>query len=202
MLVRGSAGALYRRGESAMLVVMATLVAFLRAINVGGRSVTMEHLRDIVARLDVEDVRTFIASGNVVFDASARSAGRLETAIEQALRSGLGYEVDTFVRTITALKAIARYEPFGDSGDLEEGVKANVYIGFVRAEIPAAVSKALAKCANDVDSFHVNGREVYWRSTRGVSGSTMTNARLEKVIGSPATFRNKNTIDRLVQKFG
>ncbi|MCA9294888.1 MAG: DUF1697 domain-containing protein [Phycisphaerales bacterium] len=180
---------------------MATLAAFLRAINVGGRTVTMQRLRDIIAPLDVDDVRTFIASGNIVFDASARSAKRLETSIESALHDALGYEVDTFVRPMSALREIAKYEPASASHGKPDA-RTSVYVGFVRAAPTAAVARALAAHANAIDSFDVDGREIYWQSTRGVSGSTMTNARLEKLIGAPATFRNINTVRRLVQKFG
>src|SRR5688572_29070691 len=77
-------------------------VALLRAINVGGRVVKMQRLREALAPLPLQNVATFIASGNVLFDSDA-AADVLEEMIETRLRKELGYEVLTFVRTLTEL---------------------------------------------------------------------------------------------------
>ena len=53
-------------------------VAFLRAINVGGRVVKMDDLRRHFVSMGLSDVQTFIASGNVIFESPARSTARLE----------------------------------------------------------------------------------------------------------------------------
>ena len=78
---------------------MPRLVAFLRAINVGGHTVTMEELRRLFTSLGGKDVETFIASGNVIFNSRSRDIPALEHTIEQRLHAALGYEVATFVRT-------------------------------------------------------------------------------------------------------
>src|SRR6476620_4469524 len=75
------------------------LIAFLRAINVGGHTVKMEVLRRLFEELGFENVETFIASGNVIFDAPDDDQGALEKQIEGQLRTSLGYEVATFVRS-------------------------------------------------------------------------------------------------------
>ena len=75
-------------------------VAFLRAINVGGRHlVKMDALRRLFEELGFTNVETFIASGNVVFESKSRSAASLEKAIEAHLQKSLGYEVKTFIRS-------------------------------------------------------------------------------------------------------
>jgi uncharacterized protein (DUF1697 family) len=61
------------------------LIAFLRAINVGGHTVRMAMLRALFEELGLDDVETFIASGNVVFSASAKNVPALERRIEQHL---------------------------------------------------------------------------------------------------------------------
>src|SRR5947209_3109353 len=89
-------------------------VAFLRAINVGGRTVTMERLRALFDSLKLRRVETFIASGNVIFDASGAPEA-LERRIERRLEQALGYEVGTFVRSVEELAAVAAHEPFAAS---------------------------------------------------------------------------------------
>ena len=65
---------------------MARLFAFLRAINVGGHTVTMDTLRGLFEGLGLDDVETFIASGNVIFTSPSKSIATLEPQIEARLR--------------------------------------------------------------------------------------------------------------------
>ena len=78
---------------------MARLFAFLRAINVGGHTVTMDKLRRTFEELGLFDVETFIASGNVMFNSPGTSLSGLERKIAARLEESLGYEVVTFIRT-------------------------------------------------------------------------------------------------------
>ena len=81
---------------------MTRLIAFLRAINVGGHTVTMDKLRKEFEALGLMEVETFIASGNVIFTPRSLDVVALEKKIEARLRASLGYEVATFVRTDAA----------------------------------------------------------------------------------------------------
>src|ERR1700694_4608695 len=94
---------------------MPKYVAFLRAINVGGHTVKMDHLRNLFEAMGFSNVETFIASGNVIFDSKSRSTKTLEIKIERSLETNLGYKVATFIRSISELVAVARYKPFHDS---------------------------------------------------------------------------------------
>ena len=98
---------------------MSRYVALLRAINVGGHVVKMDRLRTLFEELDFTDVETVIASGNVLFSSSARSAAALEAKIERHLESALGYEVTTFVRTPAEMSTVAAFDPF--PGMVEDG---------------------------------------------------------------------------------
>ena len=78
---------------------MTLYIAFLRAINVGGRTVKMDRLRGLFEQVGYADVETFIASGNVIFRSPAEDTQALERQIEAHLAASLGYEVAAFVRT-------------------------------------------------------------------------------------------------------
>ena len=91
---------------------MPRYVAFLRAINVGGRVVKMERLRQLFEELGFAKVETFIASGNVIFESRSQSAPALQKKIESYLHKFLGYEVATFLRTDAELAKIAVYRAF------------------------------------------------------------------------------------------
>lgn len=174
-------------------------VAFLRAINVGGRNCTMAELKKPFERLGLKDVETFIASGNVIFSTSARAMAPLEKRIEAALQDALGYDVATFIRREDEVAAVARYRPFAES-DMRAALSLNV--GFVSAGIAPPTSKALMALCSETDTFHTNGREIYWMLRTRQSDSKISNAYLERVLKIRSTFRGLKTIVRLADKLG
>ena len=178
---------------------MPRLIAFLRALNVGGRTVTMDKLRREFEALGFTGVETFIASGNVIFTAREGDTTALEKKIETRLGKALGYEVATFVRTDAEVAAVAGYKPF--KGPKVKSAVA-FCVGFVEKPLDAAAARALMAFKTDIDDFHTRGREVYWLCQTGQSGSTFSNASLEKKLKIRSTFRSITTVERLAAKHG
>lgn len=171
-------------------------IAFLRAVNVGGRVVTMDRLRRVFESMGYTDVQTFIASGNVVFDSSVKSAPDLERQIEAALLKALGFSVATFVRSQAELTDVAKYQPFKHADG------ASLYVAFAR-DIPAkAAARTLHGLANDRNEYRVRGREVYWLMRGSFAEASKSAANLEKTLGMPATVRNSTTVRKMAAKFG
>jgi uncharacterized protein (DUF1697 family) len=172
-------------------------VAFLRAINVGGHVVKMHVLREQFEALGFSGVDTFIASGNVLFSSRATSVPPLERKIEHQLKSSLGYEVATFVRTCDEVTAMAAYAPFPP-----EMVRTavSVWVGFLAAPMPAAAQKALQALETPFDTLHLNGREIYWLRRKKQSESTLSNAVIERALKTRCSFRGMNTIVRLTSR--
>jgi uncharacterized protein (DUF1697 family) len=167
-------------------------IAFLRAINVGGHTVKMERMRALFEELGFKNVETFIASGQVIFETRAGDTAKLETRIEKHLRSALGYDVASFIRTPAELAAIA--------GQVDPG-EHTLYVCFTRKAPPQAARMQLQTHCNDVDDFEVHDREVYWLCRASSSESNFSGAMLEKILGGPATARNLNTVTRLAAKY-
>ena len=177
---------------------MPKLVAFLRAINVGGHTVSMDTLRREFEAVGLKDVETFIASGNVVFTAPPGKTTALERKIEKRLHDSLGYEVRTFIRTEAEVAAIAGYKPFEDA-QLRSAQAVNV--AFLGDPLEPAAVKLLMAMRPSIDDFHVNGREMYWLCRKKQSESTFSNARFEKALGGRATLRGVKTIVKLAAKY-
>ena len=177
-------------------------VAFLRGINVGGHRVSMDDLRAALEPLELGDVRTFIASGNVVFDEPDGEAPELEVAIGRRLEEALGYAVETFVRGMDELREtvwFAEAEGLGKASG--EGWKPHVV--FTRDELPAAGRTTLAELETDDDRFLVYGREVVWMRRGGLLDSTVDPRAFERALErKPHTMRTLNTVGRIVAKFG
>lgn len=177
---------------------MPRFIAFLRAINVGGHIVKMDHLRRVFESLGFSNVETFIASGNVVFETTSRNAKALEKKIEDRLLETLGYEVATFIRTNAELADIASYKPFAQS-DVDAATSLNV--GFMADGLDDESKKKLMKLRTDFDDFRVHEREIYWLSKVKQSESRISNAALEKALGRRSTLRGVNTVKRMAAKY-
>ena len=177
---------------------MPQLVAFLRAINVGGRVVTMDELRGLFTRMGFDGVETFIASGNVIFESRSKGGAALVRKIEAGLHKALGYEVKTFLRTGSEVAGIAALKPFTPAR-WEAG--ATKVVGFLAESPSEDAHNALRKLRSDSDDFQVNGRDIYWVSTLKQSESKISNVLLERMLKTSTTFRGINTIRRLTAKY-
>ena len=176
---------------------MSRYIAFLRAINVGGRVVKMDQLRKLCESIPLTSVATFIASGNVLFE-SKKPAAQLEAAIEKRLKRALGYEVTTMVRTAGELARISN-----DAAARElDSSGARLYVGFMKHPPSPSSVKAVVALSNDVDTLSVKGGELYWQCRTSFADSTITMAQLEKLHLGPTTVRNINTVRRLAAKTG
>jgi uncharacterized protein (DUF1697 family) len=177
---------------------MSKYIAFLRAINVGGHNVKMDHLRQLFKSLGFADVKTFIASGNVIFEAKAGNVKTLEKKIEACLREALGYDVATFIRTDAEVAEIAKYKPFPQS-QLDAAGALN--IGFLADPLDDAAIQKLMSLRTEIDDFHVHGREIYWLCKKKQSDSKISNVAIEKALGVKSTLRGVNTVDKLAEKY-
>lgn len=172
--------------------------AFLRAINVGGHTVKMEQLRALFTALGFANVATYIASGNVIFDAPDTSAHALEAQIESHLRDALGYQVATFIRTAGQLAAIADYVPFPAGSQGAHGL----YVSFLQAALSDEVQQRLLALRTETDDFHVRGCEFYWLCRTRLSDSPLfSGTLLPKTVGVPSTMRSVTTVKKLAAKY-
>jgi uncharacterized protein (DUF1697 family) len=174
-------------------------VAFLRAINVGGRTVKMDPLRRTFESIGFSRVETFIASGNVVFETRGRDTTTMEATVQHQLRESLGYDVATFIRSVAQVGEVAGYLPFA-AAELEVP-GSSLYVSFLGAIPSLEAHQKLLTFRGAEDDFHVHGREVYRLCRKKVSESAFTGAQFERVIGMPATARNITTIRKLAAKY-
>ena len=176
---------------------MPRYVAFLRAINVGGHTVPMGRLVELFEALELGEISTFIASGNVVFSSKARPA-MLERQLDRHLHAELGYPAEAFVRSLPELQEVLDVQAF-PAGEVAHAHA--LMIGFLREEPSAAVQAAVGALAGPTDRLVVRGRELHW--LRSVQESDPKLAKqLERALGGPMTVRNVNTVRRIVAKFG
>jgi uncharacterized protein (DUF1697 family) len=183
-------------GEGRRLVVP-RYFAFLRAINVGGHTVTNDELRKLFAGAGFKGAETFIASGNVTFEGTGKAA-EAERKLEAHLGKKLGYEVKTFLRTRDELEEVAAFAPFKPARARTAPTRV---VGFLQGKATPAQKKVIAGFNDAESDFHVEGREVHWLCQTNQSSSAFFKVPFEKLIGAACTWRNRNTIDRILAKF-
>lgn len=176
---------------------MPRYVAFLRAVNVGGRIVKMDELRRVFEAAGLDDVESFIASGNLVFSTRTTATAALETKLEGTLRKALGYEVPAFVRSTAEVAEAAAHRAFPDADVAAAGAHV---VAFLRGPLDAGGRKGLATLQSPGDRFIARGREVYWLSTLRQGESKMTLVKFEKAVGQPATMRSMTSAGKLAAK--
>ncbi len=157
----------------------------------------MAELKRIFESIRLDDVATFIASGNVIFRCSTKDPAKVEDKIEAAIQSALGYPATTMLRTVDEVAAVAKYQAF----PAHDVGRSSLYVGFLKvAPAAGAIKKALAM-RTEIDDLHVRGREVYWLARKNIQEATITGAALEKALVTPVTFRNINTVRRLAANY-
>lgn len=179
---------------------MPKYVAFLRAVNVGGRVVKMAQLKSIFEAIGLSKVETFIASGNVIFETRSTAVPPLVKKIETALKKELGYDVPVFLRTDAEIAGITarKYSVFSQQ-EVEGAHSLNV--GLLHAPCSAAALKAIAGFNTDCETFKIDGSELFMLLHKSVINSKFSITKFEKAIGANTTFRNVNTMERLAKKY-
>jgi uncharacterized protein (DUF1697 family) len=174
---------------------MTRYAAFLRAINVGGHTVKMDHLRELFESLGYLNVETFIASGNVIFETKEKDAAKLERKIAAYLEADLGYGVDTFVRTVQETAEIEKRCPFQPKKKED-----SVYVAFLHEPLNAAGKSTLAAVKNKMNDFAAIGCEIYWlRLNR--DDSIFLKSSLEKILKVSNTVRSMMTVSKIAGKY-
>ena len=176
---------------------MDVFVAFLRAVNVAGRRVANTQLSTAFSNAGMQNVSPFLASGNVRFEVAAADPIRLATMLQEALEATLGFTVATFVRTQREVDEIAACVPFDEASILAATAFS---IGLLQEPLTEQQQLQLAGFASEVDRFAVVGREIYWLCQVKQSESRFSSVQMEKALGIQATFRNRNTLQRLATR--
>ena len=170
---------------------MPVYVALLRGVNVGkSRRVAMADLRTAVEGLGYEDVTTHIQTGNVVLRTSERSADKVGRAIERAVSTDLGLDIDVVVRTA---QNVAGSNPFGAHDPKQ------LHVAFLKSKPAAAAARALGDTDFGRDEFVLRGAELYLRYPDGYGRSKMTAAVFERELRVPMTVRNWNVTTKLAE---
>lgn len=175
---------------------MPVIISLLRGVNVGGHhKIKMDVLRDLYASLKLEQPQTYLQSGNVIFRCRKQDTAALSRKIENAIEKRFGFRPSVILRTPDELRHAIAGNPFSSRKGLDPGKLAVTFLA--SAPSPEARDKVLSIKA-DPEELHFAGRELYIYFPHGMGRSTLPWAALDKILKTPATARNWNTVTRLL----
>jgi uncharacterized protein (DUF1697 family) len=170
-------------------------IVMLRGINLGARRrVAMPALRELLSDAGLQDVRTYLQSGNVVLR-SEKSSKQLARLCERQIADRLGFAVEVIVRTRAELAKVVQRNPLGDVAHDPKRYQ----VSFLSAKLDALTLAALEEVAVEPERFVAIGRELYAWHPEGVARSKLWSRLAGQGLGVTATARNWTTVTKLLE---
>ena len=170
-------------------------VAFLRAVNVGGTGkIAMAELKSLAEDIGLADPKTLLQSGNLVFEAGGRPTAALEKLLEREIAKRFAIQPDVMVRTAQQLRAAMERNPFPKEATNDP---ARLHVHFLKSPIGVTAVASLNSAIRGREIVKGTGSEVFIYFPDGAGNSKLTNAVIERHLGTRGTSRNWNTVTKL-----
>lgn len=173
-----------------------TYVALLRGINVGGKNkLPMKELIEMFVEAGCDDARSYIQSGNVIFNAAPDVSAQLPAQITTRIAQRFGYRTPVLLRSAEQLRDVISNNPFLPGGAAE----VTLHVMFL-ADRPSSHRVAeLDPERSPPDAFIVRGQEVYLRLPGGMADTKLTNSYFDSKLATTSTARNWRTVTKLLE---
>lgn len=172
-------------------------IGLLRAVNVGGKNkMKMAELRNALESIDLQNVQTYIQSGNIIFD-SEHTQDVLQQRIEHHLEQHFGFHTDLILRTATEFDRLVADCPFIEQAEAVTSSEspAGLYVALLNESPSKEAVEALARYVSADEQYRLVGRDLYLLLSGGMAQSRLA-PRVQK-LGTAATLRNWKTIRKL-----
>ena len=171
-------------------------ISFLRGINVGGHAkIKMKDLAELYESLGFKNVRTYLQSGNAVFESNSES-DKISKKIETGIQKQFDLSVKVMIRTPEEIKRIIKNNPFlkRKAIDIER-----LHVVFLSEKPEPALIKDLKVNKKESEEFIISGSEIYLYFPEGMGTAKLQPGILEKKLNVAATARNWNTVNALAE---
>jgi uncharacterized protein (DUF1697 family) len=176
---------------------MPVLISMLRGVNLGSHNrIKMDELRALYKSLKLEDARTYVQSGNVIFRTREKNSPALAKKIQGAIERKFGFAPEVILRTAEEMKQALASNPFARRRDVEP---LKVLVTFLAAEPDAEAQAKLLGLKGYSEELHFNGRELYIYFPNGVGKSKFPWSSIEKFLHTTGTARNLNSVTQILQ---
>lgn len=174
---------------------MTVRVIFLRGINVGGANIIkMDELKDILKALGLEDVKTYIQSGNIVCRCKKKNASALAKDISKAIEEEKGFAPHAYVLSLQELEKVANDNPFKAG----ESDSKSLHLSFLDSAPANPDLKSLGAIKSKTEQFKLVRNVFYLYAPDGIGRSKLA-GQVEKLLGVSATGRNWRTVTKMIE---
>lgn len=164
----------------------------LRGVNLGPHNrIKMDALRATYEGLGLEDVRSYVQSGNVIFRAKEKDAKKLAGKLQDAIEKRFKFRPSVIVRSVGELREAIAATPFEAGRNLHPG---KILVTFLADNPPAEAAATLASWKSFPEEIHLIGRELYIYFPDGAGKSKLPWSRVEKLLKVNGTARNWNSV--------
>ena len=171
-------------------------VAFLRGINVGGKNkVKMETLREVLSAQGFESVKTYINSGNVIFETTKTDDKKLAEKIEIAIEKEFTLKIKVMVRQMSEIENIIKNNPFDEKFENDK----DLHVLFLGEELADEKRELLISKNSENEMFAVQNREIFCLLRISVLDSLIGKDYIGKKLKVSATARNWRTVNKLTE---
>lgn len=160
----------------------------------GHRVIKMDALKKMYENLNLKNVRTYIQSGNVVFEESGKNAKAIATQISQKIIKDFGFEVPVIVLQLSELKEMLTNNPFVN--DRNEDAKF-LHVTLLASNPDQSDIDKIKAGQYGADEFKLSGRSVYLYCPNGYGNTKLSNTFFESKLKVTATTRNWKTMNEL-----
>ncbi len=174
---------------------MKTYIAFLRGINVSGqKKIKMVDLRHSLEKVGLENVRTYIQSGNVIFDAPITEVQQIETLMKDAIQHDFGFKVPVVIKNPDEIQQILDNNPFKGQTNLK-----GLYFALLYETPIEDLAKSFQQLRFENEDFHYSDGCVYFNRKMGAGKAKLNNNLIENKLKVIATTRNLNTMRKMIE---
>ena len=175
---------------------MNTYVAILRGINVSGHKIIkMERLRAAFEEMAFTNVKTYVQSGNVIFETSEPSA-HLSAKIEKRILDDFGFDVPVLTKSSKEMMEIVKLNPFVKDKSIDQS---KLHVTFLSDDPPGNALELLKPLAVGAEQVRIVGRAVYLYCPNGYGNTKLNNTAIERKLSCRATTRNWATTNKLLE---
>lgn len=171
---------------------MNTYIALLRGINVGGKNILpMNDLVAIFTKLNYENIRTYIQSGNVVFQSEKKVSNKAAVEISKLVQARKGFEPKVLILEADELRNAIASNPFPTT----DGKALHFY--FLESQTNQPKIERLMSLKNESEEFELIHKIFYLYAPLGIGRSKLA-SEIEKALGIPVSARNWNTVNKIL----
>ncbi len=177
---------------------MKIYIALLRGINVGGSNVLpMKELKTLLESLDLQNVKTYIQSGNVVFQSTETNASWLSRQISAEIEKSHSFEPQVLLLELEEMEKAIESNPFPEA----ESEPKSLHVNFLASVPENPDLKALEALRKESERFDLKGNAFYLYAPDGVGRSKLA-ANAERLLGVSMTGRNWRTVCEIMAMAG